>query len=153
MQNSPRKEIDVAIIGCGLAGMAACIHLSQAGLRVLCIEAHLNNSDPIGESLDWSALALLKFLGLPIEDLLERGIATYKRHVILRLRDGSEQHYVPGKWLGKVPFNIDLGTLHVDRTLLNQALRKRVLEMGVSLLPDKSRTCGDFRPQGDRHRY
>jgi menaquinone-9 beta-reductase len=137
MQNSPRKEIDVAVIGCGLAGMAACIHLSEAGLRVLCIEAHLNNSDPIGESLDWSAPALLKSLGLPMEDLLERGIATYKRHVILRLRDGSEQHYVPGKWLGKAPFNIDLRTLHVDRTLLNQALRKRVLEMGVSLLPDK----------------
>jgi len=131
------KEFDVTVIGCGLAGMSACIHLSQAGLKVLCIEEHLTDNDPVGESLDWSAPALLKSLGLPMEDLLERGIATYKRHVILRLRDGSEQHYEPGEWLGRPPFNIDLRTLHVDRMLLNQALRKRVLDKGVSLLRDK----------------
>ena len=137
MENSPGKEFDLAVISCGLAGMAACIHLSKARLKVLCIEAHLGDNDPVGESLDWSAPALLQSLGLPMEDLLERGIATYKRHVILRLRDGSEQHYEPGEWLGRPPFNIDLRTLHVDRTLLNQALRNRVLEMGVTLLPDK----------------
>jgi menaquinone-9 beta-reductase len=137
MQSLPVKEFDVTVIGCGLAGMAACIHLAHAGLKVQCIEAHLADNDPIGESLDWSAPALLKSLGYPMEDLLDQGIATYKRHVILRLRDGSEQHYEPGGWLGRPPFNIDLRTLHVDRTLLNQALRKRVLEKGVSLLRDK----------------
>jgi flavin-dependent dehydrogenase len=137
MQKSPLKEFDVTVIGCGLAGMAACIHLAQAGLKVLCIEARPNDDDPVGESLDWSAPALLKSLGFPMEFLLEQGIATYKRHVILKLRDGSEQHYVPGEWLGRPPFNINLDTLHVDRTLLNQALRKRVLEMGVTLLCDR----------------
>jgi menaquinone-9 beta-reductase len=137
MQDSPPIEFDVSVIGCGLAGMAACIHLARAGLKVLCIEAHLNDNDPIGESLDWSAPALLKSLGLPMEYLLEHGMATDKRHVILRLRDGSEEHYVPGAWLGKAPFHINLRTLHVDRTLLNQALRKLVVEMGVTLLPDQ----------------
>ena len=130
MQDSPLIEFDVCVIGCGLAGMAACILLARAGLKVLCIEAQLNDNDPVGESLDWSAPALLKSLGLPMEYLLEQGIATCKRHVILRLRDGSEQHYVPGEWLGRAPFHINLRTLHVDRTLLNEALRKRVARNG-----------------------
>ena len=47
MENSPGKEFDLAVISCGLAGMAARIHLSEAGLKVLCIEAHPNSNDPI----------------------------------------------------------------------------------------------------------
>jgi flavin-dependent dehydrogenase len=132
-----RDAIDVAVIGAGLAGMAAAVHLADAGLKVLCIEADLTDPDPVGESLDWSAPALLKVLGLPMEYLLEQGIATYKRHVVLKLRDGTEQHYVPGEWLGKPPFNIDLRTLHVDRALLNRALREIVLARGVILVRDK----------------
>jgi len=57
-------QIDVTVIGGGLAGMAASIHLSRAGLRVLCIEADVADTDPVGESLDWSAPDLLKALGL-----------------------------------------------------------------------------------------
>jgi flavin-dependent dehydrogenase len=55
-----RDQIDVTVIGGGLAGMAASIHLSRAGLRVLCIEADVADTDPVGESLDWSAPDLLK---------------------------------------------------------------------------------------------
>lgn len=130
-------EFPVTVIGGGLAGMAACIYLADAGFKVLCIDADFSDHDPVGESLDWSAPALLKSLGLPMEDLLEKGIATYKLHVVLKLKDGSEQHYVPGEWLGKPPFNVDLRTLHVDRTLLNQEVRERVLEKGVSVVRDK----------------
>src|SRR5271169_1937555 len=114
--------------------MAASIHLAEAGLRVLCIEAEPVDSDPVGESLDWSAPDLLKALGLPMEYLLEQGIATYKRHVVLKLRDGSEQHYIPGEWLGKPPFNINLRTLHVDRSQLNRALREIFLSKGATLI-------------------
>jgi flavin-dependent dehydrogenase len=132
-----KDAIDVAVIGAGLAGMAAAVHLADAGLKVVCIEADLADTDPVGESLDWSAPALLKDLGLPMDYLLEQGIATYKRHVVFKLKDGSEQHYIPGEWLGKPPFNIDLRTLHVDRTLLNRALREIVLARGVTLVRDK----------------
>src|ERR1700722_5670156 len=107
-------QIDVTVIGGGLAGMAASIHLADAGLRVVCIEADPVDTDPVGESLDWSAPELLKRLGLTKEHLLEQGIATYKLHVVLKLRDGSQQHYVPGEWLGKPPYNVDLRTLHVE---------------------------------------
>ena len=137
MHSSPTSDIDVTVIGCGIAGMAACIHLRDAGLKVLCIEPQAADNDPVGESLDWSAPALLAALGLPMEALLRDGVATYKRHVILRLGDGSEQHYVPGEWLGKPPYNVNLSTMHVDRTRLNQALRQRVIDKGVLLLQDK----------------
>src|SRR5271170_1259760 len=130
-------QVDVTVIGSGLAGMAASIHLADAGLKVLCIEAEPIDRDPVGESLDWSAPDLLKALGLPMQYLLEQGIATYKLHVVLRLRDGSEQHYIPGEWLGKPPFNIDLRTLHVDRSQLNQAVREIFLRQGVELVHDK----------------
>jgi menaquinone-9 beta-reductase len=132
-----RDQIDVTVIGGGLAGMAASIHLADAGLRVVCIEADPLDNDPVGESLDWSAPDLLKRLGLTKEHLLEQGIATYKLHVVLKLRDGSQQHYVPGEWLGKPPYNIDLRTLHVDRTQLNQALREILLGKGIQLLSDR----------------
>ena len=136
MQNQ-KEQFDVAIIGAGLAGMAAGIHLANAGLKVLCLEGELSAGDPVGESLDWSAPGLLHSLGLPMERLLSQGIATCKRHVVLKLRDGSAQDYVPGGWLGKPPFNINLQTVHVDRVLLNQALRDLVAAKGVTLVRDK----------------
>jgi flavin-dependent dehydrogenase len=135
--NDDRNQDDVTVIGGGLAGMAAAIHLAKAGLRVACIEADVADEDPVGESLDWSAPALLATLGLPMETLLAQGAATYKKHVVLKLKDGSTQDYAPGKWLGKSPFNVELRTLHVDRSQLNQALRTIFLAGGVRLISDR----------------
>ena len=86
--------------------------------------------------------------------LLEQGIATFKRHVVLKLRDGSEQQYIPGEWLGKPPYNIDLRTLHVDRSQLNQALREIFLGKGIRLVSDRVvhiETAGQTS-QSRRHR-
>jgi flavin-dependent dehydrogenase len=57
LTQNPRNDFDVTVIGGGLAGMAASIHLCNAGLKALCIEADLTDNDPVGESLDWSAPA------------------------------------------------------------------------------------------------
>jgi flavin-dependent dehydrogenase len=131
------SSIEVIVIGGGLAGMSAAILLAKAGVKVMCLEAEVDNNDPVGESLDWSAPELLKTLGFSMERLLQEGIATWKRHVILRLRSGAEQHYVPSDWLAKPPFNVELRTIHVDRTLLNRALRETLLGSGVELLSCK----------------
>jgi menaquinone-9 beta-reductase len=131
------QPVDVTVIGGGLAGMAASIHLAREGLRVLCIEPDLTADHIVGESLDWSAPALLEALGLPMERLIGDEIATYKRHVTLQLFDGSRQHYVPSDWLGRPPFNVELRTMHVDRLRLYRALREILLSHGVQLLPDK----------------
>jgi menaquinone-9 beta-reductase len=126
--------VDVTVIGGGLAGMAASVHLARAGLDVLCVGPDMSNSPPVGESLDWSAPELLAALGLPMDRLIAEGVATYKRHVTLKLDDGVTQHYVPSEWLGQPPFNVELRTLHVDRSKLNDAIRQIALNHGVKLL-------------------
>jgi flavin-dependent dehydrogenase len=128
---------DVTVIGGGIAGMAASIHLARAGWKVLCVGPDLSGSQAVGESLDWSAPALLGALGLPMQRLIDDGIATYKRHVILKLGDGSERHYVPAAWLGRAPFNLELRTIHVDRPRLNEALREIAMAHGVRHLNDR----------------
>lgn len=45
-------ETDAVIIGGGLAGMAAAIHLVRGGLRVICLEPHVGFRQIVGESLD-----------------------------------------------------------------------------------------------------
>ena len=128
---------DVTVIGGGLAGMAASIHLARAGFQVLCVDAGGIGNDAIGESLDWSAPGLLADFGLTMDRLIEEKIATYKRHVTLKLGDGCDQSYIPGEWLGRPPFNVELRTLHVDRNQLNRQLREMVLSCGVTLLEDR----------------
>jgi flavin-dependent dehydrogenase len=132
------SQIDVTVVGGGLAGMAAAFHLAKGGLRVLCIEAESENRDVVGESLDWSAPELLAALGLPMSRLLDEETATYKRHVILRLRSGAEEHYKPSDWLARPPFNVELRTIHVDRAKLDAALREIVTSAGVTWLHDKA---------------
>jgi cation diffusion facilitator CzcD-associated flavoprotein CzcO len=53
----PVNAIDVTVIGGGLAGMAASIHLSKAGLRVLCIES-LTRPIPVQLASRWTGLRL-----------------------------------------------------------------------------------------------
>ncbi len=139
MKNSP-IQTDVTIVGGGLAGMASAIHLAKAGLSVLCVETAIEESSAVGESLDWSAPQLLRNLGLSIDQLISEGIATWKRHVVLRLSDGSTYQYVPGKWLGNSPWNVELRTLHVDRTRLKNALTTILLQQGVQLMDDRVTT-------------
>ena len=136
MQESLSQK-DITVIGGGLAGMAAAIHLAKAGLRVLCIEADPENNAVVGESLDWSAPDLLQTLGLPMERLIAEDVATYKRHIAVNLSDGSSQRYIPSEWLGRPPWNVELRTLHVDRAQLKVALREIVLSHGVMLLCDR----------------
>jgi flavin-dependent dehydrogenase len=140
-------QCDVTIIGGGLAGKAASLHLARAGLNVVCIEAAETIRAAVGESLDWSAPDLLKSLGLSMEFLVEKQIATWKRHVTLQLRDGSSEQYVPSKWLGGVPFHMELRTLHVDRVRLDEELSKLAIAQGIRLVREKA--VGVER-QGDR---
>ena len=128
---------DVTVIGGGLAGKAASLHLAKAGLNVVCINPMETVHQPVGESLDWSAPDLLNRLGLPMEQLVETQMATWKRHVTLKSLDGCSEHYVPTPWLGGAPLHIELRTLHVDRLRLDQELQKMVSDRGVTQVWDK----------------
>ncbi len=133
----PSTSYDVTVIGGGLAGKAASLHLARAGLKVVCIEPRQPIRPPVGESLDWSAPDLLNTLGLSEDRLIASRIATWKRHVTLKMRDGCEAHYIPSTWLGERPFNINLATLHVERTQLDDEILKMVVDQGVSLVRDR----------------
>ncbi len=112
------------------------MQLAAAGLRVVCIEPEDAIRQAVGESLDWSGPALLSALGLPMEDLVKAGMATWKRHVTIKLRDGGSAHYVPGAWLADAPFHVELRTLHVDRLRLDEELLKRTIDSGVTVVRD-----------------
>jgi menaquinone-9 beta-reductase len=128
---------DVTVMGGGLAGMAAALQLAKAGLKVVCIEPEESVRQPVGESLDWSAPELLSALGLPMDDLIRKQMATWKRHVTLKMRDGTSAHYIPSVWLAGAPFHIELRTLHVDRLRLDRELLKITIDSGVELVRGK----------------
>ena len=143
----PADVYDVTVIGGGLCGKAASLQLAAAGLRVACIEPEDAIRQAVGESLDWSAPDLLKALGLPMDGLVTERMATWKRHVTMKLRDGASEHYVPGAWLADAPLRIELRTLHVDRLRLDEELLKRTVESGVSVIRD---TVTKVERNGDR---
>jgi flavin-dependent dehydrogenase len=128
---------DVTVIGGGLAGKAASLHLARAGLRVVCIEPQQPVRPPVGESLDWSAPALLDSLGLSADSLVASRIATWKRYVTVKMRDGCDAHYVPSGWLGGFPFYVNLATLHVERTRMDDEILRIAADQGVTFVRDR----------------
>jgi len=143
----PTSACDLIVIGGGLAGKAASLQLARAGLSVICIEPADAARQAVGESLDWSAPDLLKELGLPMERLVNEGIATWKRHVTLQLRDGCSEQYIPSAWLARAPFRVELRTLHVDRTRLDEELSHLATAQGVTIVRDK---VVDVEREGNR---
>ena len=138
MTSPDSRHYDVTIVGGGLGGKAAAIHLAKAGMKVVCIEPAASVEQSVGESLDWSAPDLLAALGLPMEQLVQSQIATWKLHVTLKMSDGSSEHYIPSAWLAEKPFRVELRTLHVDRLKLDQELLNVTRAAGVELVHDKA---------------
>jgi flavin-dependent dehydrogenase len=131
------STIDVAILGGGLAGTAASIHLARAGLKVLCIEPAPAASVLVGESLDWSAPPLLAELGFPMQRLVDERIATYKKHVIVTLEDGATRDYMPGPWLAQKPWHVGIKTLHIDRVALHERIRGAASDFNIPVVEDR----------------
>ena len=141
------SAIDVAILGGGLAGTAASIHLARAGLSVLCIEPAPATGVLVGESLDWSAPPLLAELGFPMQRLLDERIATYKKQVIVTAENGNVYDYAPGRWLAQKPWKVEVKTLHIDRAALRDRLRTVASSLNIPVLGDRVST---IESHGDR---
>lgn len=60
-----RSEYDVIIVGAGPAGAACALHLAEAGLRTLILDAHKLPRDKVcGEALSAQSVACIRRLGL-----------------------------------------------------------------------------------------
>lgn len=129
---------DAVVIGGGLAGLAAAIHLTRGGLKVICLEPCENFTKIIGESLDWSAPQLFAQLGLPMEELVETGAATFKRHITITAIDGTHEDFFPGAWLSERPWNVEIRTLHLDRQQIHQLLQESVRAQGTVTLHERA---------------
>lgn len=130
-------ETDAVVIGAGLSGMAAAIHLARTGFRVICIEQRREIYNIVGESLDWSAPELFASLGLPMEELISTEAATWKRHIRVTRIDSGQKVFLPGAWLTKSPWNVEVRTLHLDRSRTDARLREAAHRLGVNTLNER----------------
>ncbi len=131
-------QADAVVIGGGLAGQAAAIHLARGGLQVICLEPRESFQNIVGESLDWSAPQLLAQLGLTMEELVASGAATFKRHITVTAPDGSQQEYLPGAWLTERPWNVEIRTLHLDRQQVQSQLQQSAGAHGIVTLHERA---------------
>jgi flavin-dependent dehydrogenase len=130
-------ETDAVVIGAGLAGIAAAIHLARSGFRVICIEQQKEITHTVGESLDWSAPELLANLGLPMDELVSAGAATWKKHITVTRNDSDTREYLPGPWLAESPWNVEVRTLHLNRDRTDARLREIAQQLGISTLNER----------------
>lgn len=130
---------DAAVVGGGVAGLAASIHLRRAGLRVVCLEPEPFPHDRVGESLDWSSPDLLAEIGLPREVLIGEGVATYKRNIKVVSPGRPVSVGEPPKWWSAPPLRFEPVTLHVDRLEMDGRLFAQAVDLGVDFLWDRGR--------------
>jgi len=130
---------DAVVVGGGLAGLAASIHLRREGLRVVCVEPEPFPHDRVGESLDWSSPALLAEIGLPGEALLGAGVATAKHNIRVVAPGRPVSKGEPPRWWGAPPLRFEQVTLHVDRLEMDLRLYAQAVELGVEFLWDRAR--------------
>jgi flavin-dependent dehydrogenase len=139
-RTSAALEYDVAVIGAGIGGLAASIYLRQAGLRVVCIEPKPFPHSPVGESLDWSAPALLRELGLSLDELVDEQVATYKRG--LRVLSFGKELFTKKvySWFANWPLGFETLTCHVDRAKFDQKLFEIAQNLGVTFIWERVST-------------
>ena len=138
---------DVAIIGAGLAGLAAGVLLRNAGLRVVCLDPRPYPQRKVGESLDWSSPGLLRRVGIDPDALLTDGIATYKRKIVVCELGKAEWRASPPPVIRRSPLRFETVTLHVDRTALDARLFEQACALGTEFVWER---VAEIHWDGDR---
>ena len=130
-QTSLAQSWDAVVMGAGPGGLAAAIHLRRGGLRVLCIEPDKFPHDRVGESLDWSAPAVLAQLGISRESLIGDRVAIYKKHIEIVTPDRPAYQAQPEAWFRNAPLKFETVTLHADRKALDQRIFEAACQAGA----------------------
>jgi menaquinone-9 beta-reductase len=125
---------DVAIVGAGIAGLAASIFLRRAGLSVVCLDAQAYPHQKVGESLDWSSPGLLQRLGVSSASLIADEIATYKNHIVVCEPGKKDWDVAPPPAIRRYPMRFETVTLHVDRGALDQRIYEAARALGTDFV-------------------
>lgn len=117
-----KKNNRILIIGGGLAGLTAAIHLSKIGLKVILIEKNRYPKHKVcGEYISNEVLSYLKWLELDCEILKPTHLSKF------------QFSFIDGKMLeSKLP----LGGFGASRFLLDDFLCKKALENGCEIIQD-----------------
>jgi len=138
---------DVAIIGAGIAGLAASVLLRNAGLRVVCLDAHKYPQRKVGESLDWSSPGLLRRVGIDTDALIADNIATYKKKIVVCELGKTEWRAAPPPVIRRSPLRFETVTLHVDRAALDARLFDHACTLGAEFIWER---VTDIHTDGNR---
>jgi flavin-dependent dehydrogenase len=133
-------RFDVAIIGAGIAGLAASVRLRTAGLSVVCLDGQTYPHQKVGESLDWSSPGLLERLGIDVKKLLADEIATYKRNIVVYERGRAEWIAAPPALIRRQPLRFEIVTLHVDRAALDSRMFERASALDTAFVWERVTT-------------
>ena len=131
---------DVAVVGAGIAGLAACVLLRDAGLKVVCLDGRPYPHQKVGESLDWSSPGLLRRVGIDTDTLLDAGIATCKKNIVVsELGRTAPWQAAPPPMIKRRPLRFETVTLHVDREALDLRLYERARVLGAEFIWERVR--------------
>ena len=121
--NLSSLDADILIIGGGLAGLTAGIHLAQKNLRVILIEKHAYPQHKVcGEYVSNEVLPYLEQLGISID---EANPARLERFLFSTVSDGT------------ITSDLPLGGFGLSRYTLDNLLYKKALLAGVAIMQDR----------------
>lgn len=116
------KQVDVLIVGGGLAGLVSAIHLSKHNIQVLLIEKnHYPKHKVCGEYISNEVLPYLEYLEINPFDL---GAQKIKKFLLSTPKNRTIKAVLP------------LGGFGISRFTLDFALAKKAKEQGVVIVQD-----------------
>ena len=119
-------KFDVAIIGGGLAGLTASIHLQKLGYRVVVFEKQQYPRHKVcGEYVSNEVLPYLQYLGVSFED--------YKLPAINQLEFSTRSGRL-------IETALPLGGFGISRFAFDHLLYKRAMQLGVHFIFDTVKT-------------
>ena len=120
--NTNKLQFDVIIVGGGLAGLSASIHLSQKGKSVLVIEKHPFGKHKVcGEYISNEVLPYFEFLGI---DVFSLGATKINKFELSTHNNKLIKSKLP------------LGGFGISRYLLDKSLAEKAKQVGVQIRQD-----------------
>ena len=122
MAKTPENFYDVVIVGGGLAGLTSAIHLSKFGVNALVIEKNAYPKHKVcGEYISNEVLPYLNYLGI---DPFILGAKKIDKFLLSTKKNSVIETQLP------------LGGFGISRFALDDALAKKAIENGVTILQD-----------------